>query len=172
MATFILVAGIFNATLFARSLYEFVIRHHPLRRIGWFVFSLVFLNMTAIWMSWFTLPDYDPHLFELPAFIHILGLALSLLGVLLFVGTTIQLRGMEKTDALIERGLFRLFRHPMYVGFILWLVGFPLYRGSFASLALGLFGIVHVFYWQVMEEKKLVDHYGEQYLAYRKRVRF
>jgi len=46
------------------------------------------------------------------------------------------------TDGLVTTGLFRRVRHPMYVGFALWIVGWSAYQGAVLSLAIGSLGLI------------------------------
>jgi protein-S-isoprenylcysteine O-methyltransferase Ste14 len=43
----------------------------------------------------------------------------------------------------------------MYLGFIFWLIGFPLYFGSSFSMVLSLPFIANILYWRYLEEKEL-----------------
>lgn len=77
----------------------------------------------------------------------------------------------EKTNALQTDGLNRFIRHPLYSGTSLFFIGicvtWPYYKNLFllilyfAYLAIGMY----------LEEKKLVQVYGQQYLDYQKRTK-
>jgi protein-S-isoprenylcysteine O-methyltransferase Ste14 len=79
----------------------------------------------------------------------------------------IQLRGVENIDNLVTNGLFSKLRHPMYLGFIFWIIGWVIYHGAVLSLFLGLIAIGNIIYWQKLEEKELESKYGEVYLKYK-----
>jgi protein-S-isoprenylcysteine O-methyltransferase Ste14 len=110
--------------------------------------------------------------FVFPETIHLIGLALFILGFILAVGALAQLRGLENIDHLVTSGIFSFIRHPMYTGFILWIIGLSLYHGAFISLLIGFFGIANILYWRQLEENKLESIYGEEYLLLRNRTWF
>ncbi|MGB8519949.1 MAG: isoprenylcysteine carboxylmethyltransferase family protein [Candidatus Tumulicola sp.] len=78
---------------------------------------------------------------------------------------------MERPDSLVTTGLFAYSRNPMYVAFTMVLSGQFLVLPTWLFL-LYLFAFVALFHRQVLrEEVYLASHYGNEYQAYRKRVR-
>jgi methanethiol S-methyltransferase len=75
--------------------------------------------------------------------------------------------GPEDKGDLVTTGLFSRLRHPMYVGFVLWIVGWVVRQGAIASLAVGLVCIGNILYWRHLEEGGLESRYGEDYRVYR-----
>ena len=76
-------------------------------------------------------------------------------------------RTKEDTHVLITRGVYRIFRHPSYVGFYYWSVGTQLLLSNpiciFGyALASGLFFKKRIPY----EEKTLVEYFPEEYPDY------
>jgi protein-S-isoprenylcysteine O-methyltransferase Ste14 len=55
----------------------------------------------------------------------------------------------------------------MYTGFVLWILGWSIYHGAIASLAVGLMGIANILYWRRLEDARLLARYGEAYQRYR-----
>jgi protein-S-isoprenylcysteine O-methyltransferase Ste14 len=43
----------------------------------------------------------------------------------------------------------------MYLGFLFWLIGFPLFFGSYFSGILALLFIANILFWRSLEEKEL-----------------
>jgi len=82
------------------------------------------------------------------------------------------LRGPRTETAprpLETRGLYRLVRHPIYLGWILLMVGTPvmtLTRAMFAVLSIAYVAAAVPF-----EERALVEVYGEAYRTYQRQVR-
>jgi protein-S-isoprenylcysteine O-methyltransferase Ste14 len=71
---------------------------------------------------------------------------------------------------MVERGPYRIVRHPIYLGGILFFAGFSLALSPWALLATAALGLV----WglkSAVEERYLRDHYLE-YAGYCERVRF
>jgi protein-S-isoprenylcysteine O-methyltransferase Ste14 len=109
----------------------------------------------------------DPTSVPVPAAVRWLGLGAVVLGSALAFGGVWQLRGVENIDHLVTTGLFARIRHPMYVGFILWVLGWPVYRGAAASLVVGFLGIASILWWRRLEERELASCYGAVYAEYR-----
>jgi protein-S-isoprenylcysteine O-methyltransferase Ste14 len=78
----------------------------------------------------------------------------------------------ERSTALVLRGPYRFTRNPMYLGMVLLLVGVATLLASLgAYLPIPLFAwIIHKNFIEG-EERFLTEIFGEQYLAYRRRVR-
>jgi protein-S-isoprenylcysteine O-methyltransferase Ste14 len=128
--------------------------------------------MFLLWTSWFSLCPLDPWPIPLPDWLRRLGFGACSLGLVLAIGALVQLRGLENVKHLVTGGLFARIRHPMYAGFILWIVGWALYHRALASLLVGLVGIGAILYWQQLEEQALESRYGAAYRTYRQRTWF
>lgn len=78
----------------------------------------------------------------------------------------------EKTSsALVQHGLFRVSRNPIFLGMIIMLVGLLLTVPTAATLVVTLLGIVLIHIQVRLEEIFLHEKYGDAYLNYQKRVR-
>jgi protein-S-isoprenylcysteine O-methyltransferase Ste14 len=71
---------------------------------------------------------------------------------------------------LVERGPYRLVRHPVYGGLVIGGVGAGLFNGSWVALAATGVLAVLLFAKSRFEERRLVDHVPG-YVGYRTRVR-
>jgi protein-S-isoprenylcysteine O-methyltransferase Ste14 len=70
-------------------------------------------------------------------------------------------------QTLVKRGPYRWLRHPAYSGSILTLVGFPLALGTWAGgLVILILSFAAYFYRVQVEEKALLDVFGEEYRDY------
>jgi protein-S-isoprenylcysteine O-methyltransferase Ste14 len=132
------------------------------------IFAVIVAAMFCVLMSWIILCPLDPWRISLPGIVTWLGLGMLLIGAGLAGAALLQLRGVENIDHLVTGGLFAYLRHPMYAGFILWIMGWVLYYGAGASLLAGLVAIGNILFWRRLEEEKLVEEYGEEYKEYRK----
>ncbi len=103
----------------------------------------------------------------LPAIVRWAGLGAVLLGIVVAVGGMWQLGGVENIDHLVTTGLFSRIRHPMYVGFALWIIGWCAYTGAVTNLVLAPFGFASVLWWRQLEESELAARYGSEYAQYR-----
>ena len=155
------------AALAVRTSYELLKRAGRLDPKSRTIFSLILLDMILLWASWFALCSMDPLRLVLPPVVRWAGLAVLVGGLVLAVGALIQLRGVENINHLVTTGFFGRVRHPMYLGFITWILGWALFQGALVSLAVGLAGIGNILFWRHLEEQHLESRYGEAYRAYR-----
>ena len=77
----------------------------------------------------------------------------------------------NKPDELVTSGMFAISRNPIYVCFLMFIVGlFMIHCNIIIAVAVVLF--VLAIHRQILrEEKFLLSHYGKEYEDYRKRVR-
>ncbi len=84
-----------------------------------------------------------------------------------------QLSGLFKESqqsTLQTGGLHQWVRHPLYIGTFIFLIGLVLAWPSYANALAVFIIIVYTVAGTVLEEKKLVQEYGEEYLLYQQRV--
>jgi protein-S-isoprenylcysteine O-methyltransferase Ste14 len=129
---------------------------------------------------WF-IPDYL-EIFESPVSIRIvagvvlacIGQAISISGMMAFrrAKTTINPLKPSSASSLVQDGVYRFTRNPMYLGLLVSLAGWAVYLGHVLP-ALGL----PLFAWYVTrfqikpEERILASIFGEQFTEYTHRVR-
>jgi protein-S-isoprenylcysteine O-methyltransferase Ste14 len=141
------------------------------------LYPLVWLLIALLAM--FLLDRWLPITGLLPAPFHWLGLIVLLPGIIIllqsgasFLKAKTGLLPFSEATKLVTGGLYRFSRNPMYLGMVLFLLGLALFLGSLSALI-----PVAVFAWIIdrqfirNEERFLQDIFGEEYLAYRKRVR-
>lgn len=86
------------------------------------------------------------------------------------VGTAVQPLG--KTTTLVTTGMFRISRHPMYLGFVLFLLGAAMMLGSLMPLTVAaLFAVLIEVVFVRFEERKMEDQFGEAWREYKRKVR-
>lgn len=78
--------------------------------------------------------------------------------------------GFEDTTTLIERGIFRIVRHPLYLGLIFWSIGLVLVIQSIPALILGIVAIVCLWLAAKKEDRYNVIKWGASYSNYMGRV--
>ena len=79
---------------------------------------------------------------------------------------------LDSPSRLVEDGVFGVTRNPMYLGGALILTGWAVLLGHAALLAVTLLWIPTAeLLWIRPEERLLRGHFGEAWLAYRRRVR-
>jgi protein-S-isoprenylcysteine O-methyltransferase Ste14 len=169
---YFLALGLYLAALAIRTGYELLKKAGRVNPKSTILFIFILLVMCLLWVSWFDMCPQDPMRLLLPDLIRWLGLAIFVTGLGLAVGALIQLRGVENIDHLVTTGLFARLRHPMYLGFILWILGWAIYHGAALSLIAGFVGIGNIIYWRYLEENHLANTYGDEYLTYRRQTWF
>jgi len=169
---FLIPSVLFLLCLALRDVYELLKEANRIDLESKPVFALIFSAMCVLWLSWFSLCPADPVRIELPALVRWIGLAAFAVGTIVAVGALVQLRGVENIDHLVTSGLFARIRHPMYMGFISWIVGWSVYHGAPVSLALGLPAIASILWWRHLEERRLDVQFGESYRRYRQTTWF
>jgi protein-S-isoprenylcysteine O-methyltransferase Ste14 len=124
-------------------------------------------GMVLMLTSWIWMCPLDPWRIYSHVAIRGIGLALLGAGVALAVAGLVQLRGLENIDHLITSGLFSKLRHPMYTGFISWILGWVIYYGAVMSLLVAIICVGAILYWRRLEEGSLLTLYGDAYRNYR-----
>jgi protein-S-isoprenylcysteine O-methyltransferase Ste14 len=170
--SFLILTGLFLFSLSIRSVYELLKEARKINPESRLIFILIFSAMCILWVSWFGLCVEDLPDMNLPDFISWIGLAIFIIGTFLSFGALIQLRGVENIKHLVTNGLFTKIRHPMYVGFIFWILGWSLYHKALTSLVVGIPGIASVFWWRHLEDKRLEVQFGDDYKHYRLKTWF
>jgi len=102
----------------------------------------------------------------------ILGLGLTILGSRKFrqVGTNINT--FNEPDVLVKDGLFRYSRNPMYLGFVIALLGVSALLGSLSTLAVVIVFFVITDRWYIaFEERAMAKKFGEEYEKYKSQTR-
>jgi len=136
------------------------------------VFLLCLITSTALHFYW-------PLLVLLEAPYTYSGLVPVCLGALLlaagssrFLKIGTNLNTFIRPDTLVTSGPFRITRNPMYLGFLLVLIGNWLLWGT-ATAIVGplLFFCAAQFIYIPFEENKCKATFGEDYLVYKNRVR-
>ena len=164
---YLIPAILFLLCLVLRSVYELLKETRKINTESKPIYVAIFTAMCILWISWFMLCPADPYRVDLPDAVRWSGFAVFMIGMILAVGAFIQLRGVENIDHLVTSGLFRKIRHPMYMGFISWILGWSVYHGALVSLAIGLPGIVSILWWRHLEETRLAVQFGNSYIQYR-----
>jgi protein-S-isoprenylcysteine O-methyltransferase Ste14 len=115
-----------------------------------------------------------PHSDALGAAVALIGIACDLLGVMAFyrAKTTVNPLKPSATSSIVQSGIYRYTRNPMYLGMLLVLLGLALYLAHPAAfVALPVFVAYLTRYQIIPEERILAARFGAEYSAYASRVR-
>lgn len=77
-----------------------------------------------------------------------------------------------KASELIQTGIYSKIRHPIYVGFSITGIGLAILTHSNLLILLSILAVLSSFIRANLEEKKLVEKFGEKYLNYKKSTWF
>jgi protein-S-isoprenylcysteine O-methyltransferase Ste14 len=169
---YLVFLGLYLGSLIIRTSYELLKKVGRVNPKSTIVFAVIFAVMCLMWVSWFSLCPLDPFRLALPRLARWVGLGVVILGLGLAIGGVAQLRGLENINHLVTTGLFSKLRHPIYTGFILWILGWAIYHGAVVSLVIGFLGIGNILYWRRLEEENLESSYGKDYQTYRRKTWF
>ncbi len=76
----------------------------------------------------------------------------------------------EKTEKLIQLGVYSVVRHPIYASDIVLAWGIFLFWPTLAVLTSVIWLTLVMFYWMRLEEKVLLEKFGNDYVEYKKKV--
>lgn len=102
----------------------------------------------------------------------LLGIALNLIADAAFKREQTTVKPFERSAALVVTGVFRISRHPMYLGMVLILLGVAILLGTVAPLfVVVIFGVLMELVFVRTEERMLEEQFGATWLDYKKKVR-
>jgi protein-S-isoprenylcysteine O-methyltransferase Ste14 len=106
--------------------------------------------------------------------IALVGALVALTGVIAFRRhkTTVNPLKPEQSSSLVATGIYRVTRNPMYLGFLLTLIGWSVFLSNWVSALLLPAFIAYMNWFQIKpEEQALSKIFGLQFDAYCKTVR-
>ncbi len=110
---------------------------------------------------------------EVPRWMGALGLLIELIGLWLVLGARIQLGFFspqpsgDEAPVLVRSGLYRLIRHPIYLGELIVLLAWPFEYGAPVTFTIAaIVGIVVVRRRAREEEADLLAQFGDEYAGY------
>jgi protein-S-isoprenylcysteine O-methyltransferase Ste14 len=116
--------------------------------------------------------------FYLPAFIigwivWAVGMVLVMAPIITFPrrGGVARGKSFVRTTKLVDTGIYSVVRHPQYLGgiFAVFLATLLLYP-HWLFVVLGVPGALILYFSTIWEEKRLIKQFGDDYIAYMKRV--
>lgn len=168
---FFILFGICFLLHISRTVYSILKYQNKINSKNKFLYTIIFIVMILLWVTWFQMCEFDTNKIQVPIYIKFFGFFLFILGIISFILSLIQLRGVENIDHLETRGIFSKFRHPMYFGMILWIIGYPLFQQSKYALITSVLWIINILIWRSLEEKELMKKY-DGYKIYKEKTLF
>lgn len=140
--------------------------HPPILTLGYMIIGVL-------------LGKFLPILPSLTETLRVIGLPLALIGFVIGLMGFLEIRKADTTldphgsvTTVVTSGIYRFTRNPMYLGFLLMVIGFPLASGSLWGVILAPFFILTMNRLVIeREEAYLEKKFGEPYTSFRSRVR-
>ncbi|HRG88335.1 MAG TPA: isoprenylcysteine carboxylmethyltransferase family protein [Chitinophagales bacterium] len=149
-------------------------------RIAYNLLFSLFTGAIVYWLIADTHPQYalEPH-----PVLQITGILLAIAGAVLmvmsfalfdigeFTGIAYLKQRQLNHDKLRIEGLYKHVRHPLYFGLIVMLAGIFLIKPTQMYLITVLFLYVYIYIGATLEERKLAQVFGQDYITYRATVK-
>ncbi len=147
-----------------------LIGEHAFGDLGQIIFLIIFL---IIWISDSFFLEYSTlSLDTIPNMIRmIIGFPILIIsGICAKFGLGIVFGEVREKPEIIEKGVFNIVRHPIYLGSILLYLGLIILTCSIASAILWIIIVIFYYYISKYEEKLLLKEFGRDYEKYIERV--
>jgi protein-S-isoprenylcysteine O-methyltransferase Ste14 len=139
--------------------------------------ALMFITALLMWLVSWSLPAVAvavPARAPIATAVAIAGAFTCALGVAAFrrAGTTVNPTKPESTSSLVSSGVYALTRNPMYLGFLLILLGWAIFLANALAFLLIPAFVSYMNRFQIQpEERTLAARFGPEFLAYKAQVR-
>lgn len=87
-----------------------------------------------------------------------------------YLSTRVRIQ-YERKQQIVSTGVYNFVRHPLYLGYLLLMIGGTLLLGSIVGFAFGLLGIMAIVV-RIIGEEKMLLHELEGYKEYREKVKY
>jgi protein-S-isoprenylcysteine O-methyltransferase Ste14 len=83
-----------------------------------------------------------------------------------------EIHTFKKPRQLVTNGLFKYSRNPIYLSFVVILIGLNILLGSITPWGVVLIFVLVTNYWYIpVEEKNMQEEFGQEYADYKRKVR-
>ena len=136
-----------------------------------FIIFVILMGIVCWGFGFSHLVEYPYNLIGLPFLLG--GLLLAQASKKIFLRLKTNVDTFKDPDILVTTGIFRFTRNPMYLGFVVSLIGAAiLYQGAVSSFILAVIFFVITDRWYIRyEERALLDKFGNEYEMYRTSTR-
>ncbi|MCA6435179.1 MAG: isoprenylcysteine carboxylmethyltransferase family protein [Bacteroidetes bacterium] len=129
--------------------------------------DILLVTIQFILLTIFYIP-FITYAFKTPFILKYTGVVISVLGFLIIVIAILQLNKNlipfptpKENGSLINTGLYKYVRHPIYSGIFLAAIGIAFYTGSYWQLAISFILLILFYYKSKYEESLLIEKYNE-----------
>jgi protein-S-isoprenylcysteine O-methyltransferase Ste14 len=139
---------------------------HPL--YGWVVVIIFGLGRFLL-----VLPFYEQPRFEMGGLHQYIGSMIFVVGIIFCIPafTIKPVTSPDKTITLQTKGFYKISRNPIYLGEILWCLGWSMMFRSIIGISLVPLWWAGLLIHTIIEEESLERELGQSYLDYKKHVR-
>jgi protein-S-isoprenylcysteine O-methyltransferase Ste14 len=138
--------------------------------------DIIYVSIQFILLIIFFVPII-PTPFQLSSFVKYFGAIISVLGFAIIIVAILQLNKNltpfptpKESGELINTGLYKFVRHPIYSGIFLGSFGIALYTGSYWQLGIAVTLLILFYFKSNYEESLLIQKYTD-YKEYMKKTR-
>lgn len=131
----------------------------------------VSIQLVLFFVYLFRLPKID---FTLPGWLQLTGIIMAIIGVIIAVAGLITLKKTlspfptpKENAELIQSGVYKFIRHPIYTGILFFTFGYSIYSENTLRLLI-FFGLLVLFIFKATYEEKLLEEKFPNYTAYKK----
>ncbi len=138
---------------------------------------VAFIFALLMWLLNLALPGFDTSSqirTVIALFVFCIGIAFTLPGLIAFKrkGTTINPLAPDKASSLVQDGIYKITRNPMYFGMLMYLIAWAIFLSNLFTTPLVIGFVVYMNKFQIEpEEKALSAIFGEDYKSYTNKVR-
>lgn len=139
--------------------------------------ALVLITGALMWLGAWSVPRLGLHVpgrSSIAGGIALVGALVIILGVVSFrrAKTTVNPMKPESASSLVVGGIYRVTRNPMYLGFLLILLGWAAWLSNVLALLPIAGFVIYLTAFQIRpEERALEARFGPEFAAYKERVR-
>jgi protein-S-isoprenylcysteine O-methyltransferase Ste14 len=139
--------------------------------------ALVLFMAALMWLASLAIPAFGfrfPARHFFAASVAVAGAIITGLGIVSFrrARTTVNPLKPDQTSSLVVSGIYRFTRNPMYLGFLLILLGWAIFLSNVMAFLLLPAFILYMNRFQIEpEDKALAALFGQQFVTYTSRVR-
>jgi protein-S-isoprenylcysteine O-methyltransferase Ste14 len=140
---------------------------HP--ALGWFIVSILSLGRIIL-----VLPSVEQPRFILNGVNAAIGIPIFVIGLCFALGPCFLIRPLniaEEDMEFITKSFYKYTRNPIYLGEILWCLGWSIIHGSIIGVALVPVWWLGFLFLILIEEESLERAIGTNYLDYKKMVK-
>lgn len=136
--------------------------------------DILFVSLQLLlFILFFLLPSQQG--WQFPSWVKVAFLVIAIMGLLIAILALLQLRGNlspfprpVSEGTLIQTGLYKRIRHPVYTGLLLFFFGYAIWELSLFKLFIASLLLLLFYFKSSYEEKLLVEKFPE-YREYKKR---